>query len=805
MPTARTVNRTTTSARLLGVALGLSMVLVLAVESAFAASLPCSLQLGRLPLAAEGAGWSVAVPLGAPVADCRLETTSPALTLVRSPQGDEAWLVFQPVATGPVAGLLEIASGADRPVRRTAVAGEVVTAAPDNLPPLLVVSADGAAPERRYLRVSGMPEPTGCTMDLTAAALGRPGNGGWQALDIMPAPGVAESGGQLVFGTDGLTVPVQYSVAEAVTVLARAVLPAGWRYTSLRPYGERMVGGRLQGRAAVIGRRDGVAVLRSFDLRYDARRQRRVLRQRFAAELPDHPGNGSVALRALRAGDARSGVRARQFRLLSLDGETAALWHPDAGLVGLERAFGLRATGVTAASRRHRNAVFALHRDAGGGGTFLRRWSAVADGGTVALTGRRAELPLEQRLGVRSLRGFALVARRDRANWPQTPARERLLLLAAADGGGKAELPLSLYTLTLDPDEPSRITGARRRYATRLRYTPGGPPATMAYARGRLSGGRGYPAQVQVGLPGLTARRHIDITGFGTRFSGSPLVPGATHSIGTVPVSLARPRFMGLTNTDGVSVMQRYFYTGQSTEILAQGVIEGEYGVALRPSRSLRHAWLLTSDPVGGREARHSLRLLSSGVDQATNLPPLADAGPDLVAGRQPLELRVNAVDPNGDPLAIRWSAPGVEFSDPHSQVTRAFFPVGETQVRVQVREAGGRYEAVDMLRVRRDNPSAVDEAPGLRTRITGLFPNPANPRLQVAFTTKQSGPVRVTVHDLAGRLVRVLVDEQRGVGAWDVAWDGEDAAGRPVASGVYLVRLVAAGTEDVRRGVIVR
>ena len=50
-----------------------------------------------------------------------------------------------------------------------------------------------------------------------------------------------------------------------------------------------------------------------------------------------------------------------------------------------------------------------------------------------------------------------------------------------------------------------------------------------------------------------------------------------------------------------------------------------------------------------------------------------------------------------------------------------------------------------------------------------------------------------------------VGIDEQRGAGAWDVAWDGADADGRAVASGVYVVRLEAAHASDQRRAVIVR
>ena len=44
------------------------------------------------------------------------------------------------------------------------------------------------------------------------------------------------------------------------------------------------------------------------------------------------------------------------------------------------------------------------------------------------------------------------------------------------------------------------------------------------------------------------------------------------------------------------------------------------------------------------------------------------------------------------------------------------------------------------------------------------------------------------------GREVAVLVDGPRPAGSQQVSWDGRDAAGRPVSSGVYFARLTAGG-----------
>jgi hypothetical protein len=68
--------------------------------------------------------------------------------------------------------------------------------------------------------------------------------------------------------------------------------------------------------------------------------------------------------------------------------------------------------------------------------------------------------------------------------------------------------------------------------------------------------------------------------------------------------------------------------------------------------------------------------------------------------------------------------------------------------------------------------------------------PNPFNPRTTIRYTVPVAGPVRLSVHDLRGRLVRVLVDGEVAMGTAEAIWNGRDQADRGVAAGVYLVRL---------------
>jgi hypothetical protein len=79
-------------------------------------------------------------------------------------------------------------------------------------------------------------------------------------------------------------------------------------------------------------------------------------------------------------------------------------------------------------------------------------------------------------------------------------------------------------------------------------------------------------------------------------------------------------------------------------------------------------------------------------------------------------------------------------------------------------------------------------------------YPNPFNPSTEIAYRVPGSGPVRVSVHDLLGREIAVLVDEAKSPGTHEVTFD---ASGLP--SGVYLCRLSAGGRSEARRMLLVK
>ena len=84
-------------------------------------------------------------------------------------------------------------------------------------------------------------------------------------------------------------------------------------------------------------------------------------------------------------------------------------------------------------------------------------------------------------------------------------------------------------------------------------------------------------------------------------------------------------------------------------------------------------------------------------------------------------------------------------------------------------------------------------------------YPNPFNPATRFLFTLPSSGQVTLAVYNVRGQLVRVLRDGIFEGGPHSVIWDGRDAAGRNLPSGVYFARLEGKGGEADRKLILVR
>ncbi len=75
-------------------------------------------------------------------------------------------------------------------------------------------------------------------------------------------------------------------------------------------------------------------------------------------------------------------------------------------------------------------------------------------------------------------------------------------------------------------------------------------------------------------------------------------------------------------------------------------------------------------------------------------------------------------------------------------------------------------------------------------------YPNPFNPTTSITYALPEASTVSLVVYNVLGREVARLVNAQsQAAGTYQVSWDGLDATGSRVASGMYFYQLQAGGT----------
>ncbi|MCP4251496.1 MAG: T9SS type A sorting domain-containing protein, partial [bacterium] len=84
-------------------------------------------------------------------------------------------------------------------------------------------------------------------------------------------------------------------------------------------------------------------------------------------------------------------------------------------------------------------------------------------------------------------------------------------------------------------------------------------------------------------------------------------------------------------------------------------------------------------------------------------------------------------------------------------------------------------------------------------------FPNPFNPTTRISFNLPEAGQVRLAVFDLQGRRLAMPIDGTLDAGRHEINWDGRDADGRALASGIYFTRLSTEREQRMIRMVLLR
>ena len=96
------------------------------------------------------------------------------------------------------------------------------------------------------------------------------------------------------------------------------------------------------------------------------------------------------------------------------------------------------------------------------------------------------------------------------------------------------------------------------------------------------------------------------------------------------------------------------------------------------------------------------------------------------------------------------------------------------------------------------------------RSRLLQNYPNPFNPETWIPYHLAEAGTVSLAIYDATGKLIRTLPIGYQSAGFYQrqgraAYWDGRNALGEPVASGVYFYQLTTPAFQQTRRMLILK
>ena len=95
-------------------------------------------------------------------------------------------------------------------------------------------------------------------------------------------------------------------------------------------------------------------------------------------------------------------------------------------------------------------------------------------------------------------------------------------------------------------------------------------------------------------------------------------------------------------------------------------------------------------------------------------------------------------------------------------------------------------------------------------TQLLQNFPNPFNPETWIPYQLSEDSPVSLSIYDTTGKLIRTLPLGYQSAGFYHsrgraAYWDGRNAVGEQVASGIYFYQLTTPSFHQTRRLVILK
>ena len=83
---------------------------------------------------------------------------------------------------------------------------------------------------------------------------------------------------------------------------------------------------------------------------------------------------------------------------------------------------------------------------------------------------------------------------------------------------------------------------------------------------------------------------------------------------------------------------------------------------------------------------------------------------------------------------------------------------------------------------------------------LIGAYPNPFNSAVRLDYSLAEAGRINLSIYDLNGRLIDVVVNSEKSIGVHSVHWNAS-----ALPSGLYLARLESQGRTAMMKLTLVK
>jgi hypothetical protein len=243
---------------------------------------------------------------------------------------------------------------------------------------------------------------------------------------------------------------------------------------------------------------------------------------------------------------------------------------------------------------------------------------------------------------------------------------------------------------------------------------------------------------------------------------------------------------LDLTNLQAIAfdTAATLYAVKKSGEIYTVDLTDGSYTQVASTGINIAS---IAFDPTTNELYASALVIVGSNKDRLYKIE--LPSGTPAVIGNTGLGVVTNALEFNDQGNLYGTIGAATALSD--------FIQIDKTTAAGNVIGSLGEKE-ITGLAYARTGPSGVNEPKGTQLpkeySLDQNYPNPFNPSTRIEYSLPVSAGVKVTIYNLLGEVVNVLVNTQQNAGFHSIVWNSEDMRGSKVGSGVYFYELKAKG-----------